>query len=57
MSLDGNALYRCFPARHRRLGCRWLTATPSFEDVILNAVALEPPASSIKTGDIDPKSL
>ncbi|CAE7806129.1 unnamed protein product [Symbiodinium sp. CCMP2456] len=23
------------------LGCRWLTATPSFEDVILNAVALE----------------
>eukprot|EP00913_Durusdinium_trenchii_P027344 g25653.t1 len=23
------------------LGCRWLCATPSFEDVILNAVALE----------------
>ena len=25
-----------------RLGCRWLCATPSFEDVLLNAVALEP---------------
>eukprot|EP00928_Gymnodinium_smaydae_P037991 TRINITY_DN26300_c0_g1_i1.p1 TRINITY_DN26300_c0_g1~~TRINITY_DN26300_c0_g1_i1.p1 ORF type:complete len:522 (-),score=100.46 TRINITY_DN26300_c0_g1_i1:113-1678(-) len=23
------------------LGCRWLTATPSFEDLLLNAVALE----------------